>query len=74
MSQIIETAIYCQERFGPTFGGGYDICICDRTDINKGSFTNLGGLNYKDLTIKTYLAGTYDTWLTVEIEVFPLRY
>ncbi len=70
----IETAICCRESFGPTFGGGFDIFICDRSDVMKGSFTNPSGLNYKDLTIKTYLAGTYGNWLTDEIEVFQLRY
>ena len=67
-------AICCIPINGPTFGGGYDICICDRTDVNKGSFTNSGGNGYKDVLSKNYLAGTFDTWLTDEIEVFQLRY
>ena len=28
--------------FGPTFGGGHDLSICDKSDIQKNSECNIG--------------------------------
>ena len=50
-------AICCIPINGPTFGGGYDICICDRTDVNKGSFTNTLFINSYSISSNTYLMG-----------------
>jgi hypothetical protein len=55
---------------GPTFGNGHDLHICDRSDVNKGSYTYPN--SYSGIPYQTYLAGTYDTWLTDEIEVFQI--
>jgi hypothetical protein len=35
-------AIYGRSDLGPTFGGGHDLCICDKADKNKSSCATLG--------------------------------
>jgi hypothetical protein len=65
---------------GPTFGGGRnDIRIKERSDIQIGSYSNLGfsyqcptGYSYGKENTKRFLAGTYNGWLTTEIEVYQL--
>ncbi len=65
-------AVVSNPSFGPIFGGGHDLNICDISNVNKGSYTNSVGNYYSGIPSKTYLAGTYDTWLTDEIEVFQI--
>jgi hypothetical protein len=74
-----EYAICGCSDYGPTFGFGYDINIKDRSDIQVGSYSNLGhsyqcptGYSYGNENPKCYLAGTYKGWLTTEIEVYQL--
>ena len=72
-----EHALYGNSNYGPIFGGN-DICICNQSDTNKGSFCNFGhsynlpegytfGGNARD-----FLAGNYNQWTTTEIEVFQI--
>ena len=69
-------ATYSPVIYGPTFGAGHDMYICNRSDIKAGSYTNLGysytcpaGLS----DCRSYLAsGSYNTWLTSEIEVYEI--
>jgi hypothetical protein len=79
--QIIdeEYAIYGCPDYGPTFGGGHDIQIQDRSDIQVGSYSKLGncyqyptGYSYGTENNKCFLSGTVDGWLTTEIEVYQL--
>ena len=35
-------AIYASIYFGPTFGSGYDLRICDKADKYKNSYAKLG--------------------------------
>lgn len=68
-------AIYRQAGYGPTFGGGYDICIRDNANSNTRSYTSFGHSysvpsGVKDR--KTILAGTY-RFTPDEVEVFYLR-
>ncbi len=72
-------AIYSLPSFGPIFGRGYDIKIVDKSNINTGSNTNFchsyqcpSGYSYGD-TSNAFLAGTYDGWLTSEIEVYQIQ-
>jgi hypothetical protein len=65
-------AICCVSSNGPTFGRGYDIGIADRSDVNKGNFTNTLVGNSYSISSNTYLAGTYNNWLTNEIEVYHI--
>jgi hypothetical protein len=65
-------AVYNRPLFGPTFGGGHDLHICDRSDVTKGSYTKSDGTYYRGIPSNKYLAGTYNSWLTDEIEVFQI--
>jgi hypothetical protein len=72
-------AIFGHRSYGPRFGvGGYsgnDIEIKDKSNINIGSSTKLGtSYHYPpdNVDSKLFLAGTYDGWLTTEIEVYQM--
>ncbi|PCH63879.1 MAG: hypothetical protein COC09_04660, partial [Gammaproteobacteria bacterium] len=34
--------LYCQNDYGPTFGGGHDLHIADQCDTNSNSYANIG--------------------------------
>jgi len=34
--------IYCSDSYGPTFGGGHDLHIADKSNTNSRSYSNLG--------------------------------
>ncbi len=34
--------IYCNSSYGPTFGGGHDLHIADKSNTNTSSYSNLG--------------------------------
>ena len=40
-------AIYCDPRYGPVFGSGYDICICDNCNCDNGGWTYFGTSSYE---------------------------
>lgn len=76
--------LYCSESqyaisgnssFGPTFGGGLDIYIADKSNINLSNYSNLGftykhpQYAYGSNEAKIFLAGAYN-FQTSEIEVF----
>ncbi len=70
-----EYAIYGHDNHGPTFGGGHDFTLTDRSDIHFGSYSLLGNSyqrhsgNGEPLQ---FLAGNYNRWLTTEIEVYQI--
>lgn len=35
-------SIYCHPDYGPTFGGGFDLFICDKSNIEEGSYGKVG--------------------------------
>ena len=39
-------AINCDPRYGPIFGFGFDICICNNCN-DKGGWTNFGCISYE---------------------------
>ena len=64
------------EPSGPTFGQGTsDIFINGNGGhANFGHSYNLpSGYTYGQSNTKSYLAGSYDSWVTTEIEVFQIR-
>ena len=75
-------AVYVSTGSGPTFGGGYDINICDNSNIvpySSSYFCVSYVCPYQCTSSahswscgRSYLAGSYDGWLTTEIEVFQL--
>jgi len=68
-------SIYNSSSYGPTFGGGHDLYICNSSNTQKSSYSNLG-YSYKvpkhiygSNEAKNFLAGGYN-FLTKEIEVY----
>jgi hypothetical protein len=56
-SNMGSTAIFCSSEFGPTFGTAYDLHICDRANVQQGSYCKHIGQN---------------TFTVREIEVFEV--
>jgi hypothetical protein len=76
--KLAQHALFGNSGCGPTFGGGFDIFICNQSNTNIGSCSNFGnsynlpngytfGGNAKD-----YLAGNWNKWTTTEIEVYQI--
>jgi hypothetical protein len=38
---VLAYSIYILNSYGPTFGGGHDLCISDNCDQNNSSYSNL---------------------------------
>ena len=69
-------AIYCSSSYGPSFGGGHDLHICNNPHQVSQSYSNFGysyqlptGYVYNSTKAQNFLAGQYQ-FLTTEIEVF----
>jgi hypothetical protein len=71
------------ELFSLTYGaaksGGFEIRICDRSNENMGSYTNIGntfecpeGYIHGNDNTKCFISGNYNQWLTTEIEVYQI--
>jgi hypothetical protein len=72
-------AIYGVSIYGPIFGAGFDIYVDDNSNVVTGSVTYFGNsyalpawYTYRTSRAQTFLAGSYNSWLTTEIEVFQL--
>ena len=64
-------SIYCGSGYGPIFGGGHDIYICDAANTTAGSYSKLGSYYQHPHPSQgaSYLAGSYYFQLS-EIEVY----
>ncbi len=64
-------SMFCDSDCGPSFGGGFDIYICDNANTTAGSYSNLG-VSYRHPQPEqgeSYLAGS-DGFLLSEIEIY----
>jgi hypothetical protein len=70
-----EYAIRCYPEYGPTFGGGHDICIANKANTTMESYSDLGctykhpQYAYETDEAQSFLAGSYSFQLD-EIEVY----
>lgn len=68
-------AMYCYSTYGPTFGGGHDIYICDNCNTTTSSYSNFPYsyecAEYVNNGSSNYLAGAYN-FKVDEIEVFAV--
>jgi hypothetical protein len=79
-SSIVGKGSYCYggSGYGPTFGGGHDLYILSDSNINSGSYSNLGysygvpGMTYGTTQIQSVMAGSYQ-FQTSEIEVYRVK-
>lgn len=69
-------SVYNGGNYGPTFGGGHDLYICDNCASTTSSYSNLGhsyaspsGLSYGTTQVQSFLAGSYSFQVS-EIEVY----
>jgi hypothetical protein len=64
-------AVYGSSSYGPTFGSGHDLYICDNSNSSTNSYSNFPA-SYADTTGKgnVTFTGRYNGWNTAEIEVF----
>ena len=71
--------ICCEHSFGPTFGGGYDFYISNKSNTNIFSYSNLGGsYEHPEYSLgsndaKIFLAGS-NRFQTSEIEAFTIDF
>jgi len=67
-------AVYHSGSYGPAFGGGYDIHVCDNANSNLSSYTNVGN-TYEcpaGQTGSTFLTGSQN-FQASEVEVFSVQ-
>jgi hypothetical protein len=76
--KLASSALYGYSSYGPTFGGGHDIYICNQSNTNTGSRCNFcssynlpDGYTYNG-NAKDFLAGNSNLWTTTEIEVYQI--
>ena len=69
-------AIYSNPSYGPTFGGGHDLHICNDSHTNQQSYSNFGytyqppaGYDYGTPQTLSLFAGSYN-FTPTEVEVF----
>jgi hypothetical protein len=69
-------AVVCYSSYGPLFGAGHDLYICDNPQVNQQSYSDFGstyqlptGYVYGSKQANNLLAGQYK-FLATEIEVF----
>jgi hypothetical protein len=77
-TQSLSNSVYGASGYGPTFGGGHDLYICDNANTTNSSYTNLGhtykapvGTTYGQNDAMNYMAGTYN-FMIDEIEVYKI--
>jgi len=69
------SGITCHTSYGPTFGGGHDLHIDDKSNTNTSSYSDLGySYSHPDYAfgsneVTSFLAGSYN-FQVLEIEVF----
>ena len=73
-----EYAIYGFSLYGPTFGSGHDIHVCNESNKIEGSFSCVGYSyvipdRYRSEDVRNFLSGNYNQWLSKEIEVYEIN-
>jgi hypothetical protein len=77
--KTVEKTFYRNTCYGPAFGGGCDIYICNGSNVHMYSYSNFGdsydipdGYRFESVEAKCYLAGNYNGWLATEIKVYQI--
>jgi hypothetical protein len=72
----VSNAIRAVSSYGPTFGSGMDIYIRDQSNIYTGSSSSISSYSPPSyptgVNRTTFLAGSFNTWLTTEVEVYQI--
>jgi hypothetical protein len=74
MTSSPQKSLFGNSNYGPTFGSGHDIHICNRSNTNNGSYINFGNsYNVPDgFTSNNHFGGHHNQWITIEIEVYQI--
>ena len=75
MVRCPQNFLYGKADYGPTFGGGHDIHICNYSNLNHGQYSKFGTYYYvlPGKGADFYLGGSHLQWLTSEIEVYQIN-
>lgn len=65
--------IYCNSGYGPTFGGGHDLTICEDANSSSKSYSSLGNSYECPRHITSTFLTEERTFLVSEVEVFGLK-
>eukprot|EP01132_Coremiostelium_polycephalum_P008091 gene8091-9957_t len=63
-------SLYSNKTHGITFGGGYDLFICNNSNICSDSYTNMNNQYYKNTTANPFILDGSKHFLVDEILVF----
>ena len=69
----IECAIYCNREYGPTFGEGFDLCLCDNYMGVNGSYSNFP-TSYGKGNPTNELTGKNPNFKIADVEVYQVIY
>ncbi len=78
MTKKPEYSLLGKWNYGPTFGSGFDIHICNQSNTNNGRNTYCGHIYVRPCEFTFYenassfLAGHNNKWITTEIEVYHI--
>ncbi|KAH3760739.1 hypothetical protein Pelo_7484 [Pelomyxa schiedti] len=65
--------IFCSPEYGPTYGGGFSLYVCNNSNTTTGSYANVHPSYCEQPQHNPpneYLAGTYSSWVVCDIEVW----
>jgi hypothetical protein len=68
-----ECAIYCNNEYGPTFGEGFDLCLCDNYMGVNGSYSNFP-TSYGKGNATNELTGKYPNFRIADVEVYQVNF
>ena len=68
-----ECAIYCNREYGPTFGEGFDLCLCDNYMGVNGSYSNFPTSYGKGNTVYE-LTGKNPYFKIADVEVYEINF
>ena len=65
-------SIYCNPKYGPTFGGGHDIFICSGCLEVKSSYTHSYSYKFKNNELNIFQLDTNSYFLCKDVEVYAI--
>ena len=66
-----ECAIYCNKEYGPTFGEGFDLCLCDNYMGVNGSYSNFPS-SYGKGNVTNELTGRNSYFRIADVEIYQI--
>ena len=73
INKYTDCAIYCHPEYGPTFGEGFDLCLCDNYMGVNGSYSNFPK-SYGKGNPTHELTGKNPNFRIADVEVYQINY